>query len=110
MPAGSFGRSRSITSSYFSLMPITPRWAPTSRMADGQALQHVVGVGAEHLLVLVQQRLALGGVDQDGVGLAGQLDVGGKAGPAGPDHARLVNIFNPNGCHDHLAEGKQSLS
>ena len=50
---------------------------------------HVVDVLAEHFFVFVQQRLALGGVDQDGIGLAGELDMGGKPGPAGPDHARL---------------------
>ncbi len=33
MPAGSFARSRAITSSYFTLMPTTARPAPTSRMA-----------------------------------------------------------------------------
>ena len=63
---------------------------------------HLVGVLAQHLLVLVQQRLALGGVDQHGIGLGGQLDVGGKPGPAGPDHARLGNLLDSDLRHRDL--------
>jgi hypothetical protein len=50
--------------------------------------QHVLGVSAKHLLVLVQQRLALGRVEQHRVRLGGELDVRGKARPACPHHAR----------------------
>ena len=70
MPAGSFGRSRSITSWYFSLMPTTALLAADQPHADGHALDHPVDVLAEDLFILVQQRFALGGVDQHGIGLA----------------------------------------
>ena len=75
---------------------------PHQPHADGQAFQHVVDVGAEHLLVLVQQRLAFGGVDDDRVGFAGQLDVGGETGAAGPDHPRLEHVFQGNRGHNRL--------
>ena len=48
-----------------------------------------LGVGAQDFLVLVQQGLALGGVDEHGVGLAGELDVGGEARAAGADDSGL---------------------
>ena len=44
------------------------------------------GVAPQHLLVLVEQRLALGRVEDDGVGLP-ELHVGGEAGPARADDA-----------------------
>ena len=62
--------------------------------ADGRACQHVVDVAAQHFLVLVQQGLAFGRVDQDGVGFSGQFDVGGKPRAARPDHARLEDVLN----------------
>lgn len=43
----------------------------------------------EKFLVLVQERLALGAVDDDGLCLRAQLDVSWKAGPAGADNARF---------------------
>ena len=36
--------------------------------AGGHAFEHAVDELAEHFFVFVQQRLALGGVEQDGVG------------------------------------------
>ena len=75
-------------------MPIdAPRGADQSH-GGGRALDHGVGVCAEDFFIFVQQRLALGGVDQHGVGLAGEFDVGGKAGPAGPDHSRFLDVLN----------------
>ena len=65
-------------------MPTIAALAPTSSHGGRQPFQHPVGVVAEHFLVFVQQRLALGGVDQDRVGLGGELDVGGEAGPPAP--------------------------
>ena len=103
MPSGSFDRSRSITSSYFSLMPTTARPAPTSRMADGHPFDHAVDVLAEDLFVLVQQGLALGGVQQHGVGPRGELDVGRESGPAGPHHPRLGNVLDRDLRHGTVA-------
>ena len=65
-------------------MPIDAPSGPDQPHADGRAFDHVVDVLAEHFLVFVQQRLALGRVDDDRVGLAGQFDVGGEPGAAGP--------------------------
>ena len=79
------------------------RPAPDQPHGDGHALEHPVDVLAQDFLVLMQQRLALGGVDQHGIGLAGELDVGGKAGPAGPDHSRLGNVLDSDLAHGILA-------
>ena len=112
MLRGSFDRSRSITSLVLFLDADDAPLGPDQPHADGRAFDHVVDVGAEHFLVFVQQRLALGGVDEDGVGLAGELDVGGKAGPAGPDHARLENVLNRDVSHGalYLEEERSLLS
>ena len=56
---------------------------------DGQPLDIGVEIIAEDFFVLMQQRLALGRVEEHGIGLAGQLDVRGKAGPARAHDARL---------------------
>ena len=88
MLLGNFDRSRSITSTYFSLMPTTPR-GPDQSHGDGGSFDDVIDVIAEHLFVFMQQRLALGGIDQNRIGLCGEFDVGGKPGPAGPHNSRL---------------------
>ncbi len=75
---------------------------PHQAHADGQALQHVVDVGAEHLLVLVQQGLAFGRIDDDRIGFSGQLDVGGETGAAGADYSRLEHVFQGNRGHNRL--------
>ncbi len=43
----------------------------------------------DELLVLVEERLALCGVDEGDLGLAAELDVRREAGSAGPDDAPL---------------------
>ena len=84
-------------------MPTTARPAPTSRMAGGHALDYAVDVLAEDFLVLVQQGLALGGVQSTVSALRGEFYVGGEAGPAGPDHARLSNVLDRDLRHGTVA-------
>ena len=64
MFAAAFDRNRSITSLVLFLDADDARLGADQLHGDGHALDHVVDVVAEHFLVLVQQRLALGGVDQ----------------------------------------------
>ena len=81
---------------------------PDQPHADGQAFQHVVDVGAEHLFVFVQQGLALGRVDDDRIGFTGQLYVGREAGAAGPDYTSLEHVFQGNRGHYLLGVGEFS--
>ena len=67
--------------------------------AGSHAFDHGVGILAEHFFVFVQQGLALGGVEEQRIGLPAEFDVGGKAGAAGPHNSRLGNIFNGNMGH-----------
>ena len=62
-------------------MPTTPAGADQPH-SDGHALDHAVDILAEDLLIFVQQRFALGGIDQYRIGLAGQLMRGKPAPPA----------------------------
>jgi hypothetical protein len=56
----------------------------------------------------VQQRLALGRIDDDRIGFTGQLNVSGEAGAAGPDYTRLEHIFQGNRGHYLLGVGEFS--
>ena len=56
-----------------------------------EAAQHRRRLVLHQLLVLVEQRLALGAVDDDGGDLRRQLDGGGEAGPAGADDAVVLD-------------------
>ena len=58
-----------------------------------------VEIIAEDFLVLVEQWLALGGVQQHGIGLPGELDVGRKSGPARTDNARCGDRIQSHLCH-----------
>ena len=75
---------------------------PDEPHADGHAFDHFVDAFAEDFFVLMEERFALGGVQQQGVGACGEFDVGGKAGPAGPDHARTGNVFDRDVRHGKL--------
>jgi len=59
-----------------------------------QPVDHRVGMISQDLDVLVQKRFALGGVNQHGIGLGGQLHVSWKSGAAGAHHARLRHVIN----------------
>ena len=83
-------------------MPTTPRAAPTSRMAAAVPSSTSSTYWRRTSLSLCKQRLALGGVDQHGVGLGGELDVGRETGPAGPHHPRLPDVVNRNMRHGCL--------
>ncbi len=57
---------------------------------QAQALEHGLGQMVQQLLVLVQQRLALGGVDDEQRNLGLELDRGGEAPAAGADDAQFL--------------------
>ena len=65
----------------------------------GHALDDAVDALAEDLFILVQEGLAFGGVQHQGVGAGGQFHVGGKAGAAGPDHPRFGNVLDSDFGH-----------
>jgi hypothetical protein len=44
--------------------------------------------------VLVQERFAFGAIGNDGVGLGGELDVGGEPTTTGTDNPGLTNLVN----------------
>ena len=60
---------------------------------QADALDHLVDVSPQHLLVFVEQWLALGGIKDDSIGFSGKFDMRGKAGPPGANHPRLGNLF-----------------
>ena len=74
---------------------------PDELHGGGHAFDGGVEVIAEDFLVFMEQRLALGRVEQHGIGLAGEFDVGGEAGPARADHARLGDHIESHLCHDN---------
>lgn len=54
-------------------------------------------MAGQQLLVLLQEGLALGRVDDDGIGLRGGLHVGGEARSAGADDARFTQPIREGG-------------
>ena len=72
---------------------------PDQSHGDGHAFDGGVEVLAEDLFVLMKQRLAFGRVEQYGIGLPGELDVGRKSGPARPDHAGCGDRIQSHLCH-----------
>ena len=88
---------------YFSLMPMTPCGAPTISMAGDHAAQERLGVVVQQLLVLVQQRLALGGVGDDQRHARSQLHRRGKSAAARAHDAKLTHAPAVMGCDLPLA-------
>ncbi len=72
---------------------------PHQLHGDGHAVDGGVEIVAEHFLVFMEQRFALGRVEQYGIGLPGQLDMGRESGPARTDHTRCGDRIQSYLCH-----------
>ena len=72
-------------------MPMTPSPRAGELHRAAQAREHRRGQVMQQFLVLVQQRFALGGVDDEGGNLGVELDGGGEAAAAGADDPEFVD-------------------
>ena len=72
---------------------------PDQLHGDGHAFDGGVEVIAEDFFVFMEQRFAFGRIQQDRIGLPGELDVGRESGPARADHARFGDRIQSHLCH-----------
>jgi hypothetical protein len=77
--------------------------SPDQLHPDGHAVDDLIDILAEQFFIFMQERLALGGIQQEGIGLSGQFDMGRESRPAGPHDPRLEDSLRRSLGHDVLS-------